>query len=182
MVKPSHGSGAVIVVSPDAPVDAVLPPPEHSWIYRHVRPEAVDADHLEQIGRHWLTQLYGQGPNREWAYGLVPRRILVEELLTGPDGSIPDDYKLFVFHQRCHFVQVDSGRFGRRTQDFYRPDWQWLELSGGPPWAETPQPRPERLDEMIARAEQLAQGTDFVRVDLYVVSDSGSPTASSSAS
>ena len=137
VVKPSHGSGAVIVVSPAAPADAALPPPQHSWVYRHVRPEAVDEDHLEQIGRHWLSQLYGQGPNREWAYGLVPRRILVEELLQGPGGSIPDDYKLFVFHQRCHFVQVDTGRFGRRTQDFYRPDWTRLAMSGGLPWAKT---------------------------------------------
>lgn len=171
VVKPSHGSGAVIVVSPDASADAVLPPPEHSWVYRHVRPEAVDDDHLEQIGRHWLSQLYGQGPNREWAYGFVPRRILVEELLTGPVGSIPDDFKLFVFHQQCHFVQVDTGRFGPRTQDFYSPDWQHLELSGGLPWAATPQPRPERLDEMITLAQQLARDTDFVRVDLYGLAD-----------
>ena len=171
VVKPSHGSGAVIVVSPDAPADAVLPAPAHSWVYRHVRPDSVDEDHLEQIGRHWLTQLYGQGPNREWAYGPVPRRILVEELLIGSDGSIPDDYKLFVFHQQCRYVQVDTGRFGRRTQDFYRPDWSRLDLSGGLPWAASPQPRPERLDEMITLAQQLARGTDFVRVDLYGLPD-----------
>jgi hypothetical protein len=171
VVKPSHGSGAVIVVSPDAPADAVLPPPQYSWVYRQVRPEAVDEDHLEQIGRHWLTQLYGQGPNREWAYGPVPRRILVEELLTCADRSIPEDYKLFVFHERCHFVQVDAGRFGRRTQDFYLPDWQRLELSGGLPWAATSPPKPERLEEMIDLAERLARGTDFVRVDLYGLAD-----------
>ena len=61
-------------------------------------------------------------------------------MLTGADGGIPDDYKFFVFHGRCRFVQVDTGRFGGRTQDFYRPDWERLELSGGPPGAPTAPP------------------------------------------
>ncbi|NQX26100.1 hypothetical protein HQQ81_01880 [Microbacteriaceae bacterium VKM Ac-2854] len=166
VLKPSHGSGAVIVVSPDAPVAETLPRPEWSWVYRHIRASAADQAQLVAIGRHWLGQLYGQGPNKEWAYGPIPRRILVEELLSGADGGIPDDYKLFVFHGRVHFIQVDAGRFGRRTQDFYRPDWEHLSLSGGPPWA-APRARPGRLEEMIAIAERLAAETDFVRVDLY---------------
>ena len=146
---------------------------QYSWVYRHVRPEAVDRDRLVQIAQHWRTQLYGQGPNRESAYGLVPRQTLVEELLRvhGRRGGDPDDYKLFVFHQQCRFIQVDSDRFGQRTQDFYRPDWQRLELSGGLPWAAQPQARPERLDDMIALAERLARDTDFLRVDLYALTD-----------
>jgi hypothetical protein len=171
VVKPTHGSGAVVVVSPNAPAEARLPALNGTWVYTHVRPEAIDRTELARVAGTWVTQLYGQGPNKEWAYGGVPRRILVEELLAGPDGAIPDDYKLFVFHQRCHVIQVDTGRFGRRTQDFYRPDWRRLELSGGPPAAPTPQPPPDRLAELIALAEQLAKDTDFVRVDLYVLPD-----------
>ncbi|GAB3456276.1 ATP-grasp fold amidoligase family protein [Kineococcus endophyticus] len=171
VVKPSHGSGAVVVVSPQAPADARLPVAHHSWVYRHVRPEHADRRHLVAIARHWTSQLYGQGPNREWAYGHVPRRVVVEELLQAPGGAVPDDLKLFVVHGRCHWVQVDSGRFGHRTQDFHRPDWEHLPLSGGPPWADPPHPRPERLEEAIALAEQLGEGTDFVRVDLYVLPD-----------
>ena len=116
-----------------------------------------------------MAQLYGQGPNREWVYGRMPRRVIVEELLTGADGAIPDDYKFFVFHGRCAFVQVDGGRFGRRTQDFFRPDWQHLPLRGGPPRAEPRPVRPACLAEMIEVAERLGVGTDFVRVDLYDV-------------
>ena len=171
VVKPTHGSGAVVVVSSAAPADARLPGPGGRWIYSHVRPESVDRKELAAVGAEWLEQLYGQGPNKEWAYGPVPRQILVEELLVGPDGGIPDDYKFFVFHQRVHFIQVDVGRFGPRTQDFYRPRWERIDLSGGPAWASTPQPPPPRLDEMIALAERLSQGTDFVRVDLYSLPD-----------
>jgi len=171
VVKPTHGSGAVLVVSPRAPAEARVPPPGGSWVYQHVRPAAVSPDELVQLATTWLEQLYGQGPNKEWAYGQVPRRILVEELLTGPGGGIPDDYKLFVFGQQCRFIQLDTGRFGGRTQDFFTPSWEHLPMSGGPPWATSPRPRPKQLTEMIDLAQRLARDTDFVRVDLYVIGD-----------
>ena len=171
VVKPTHGSGVAIVVSAGAPAAAVLPTERGSWVYRHVAPDVVERTQLVALAASWLAQLYGRGPNHEWVYGRVPRRIIVEELLAGADGAIPDDYKFFVFHGRCAYVQVDSGRFGRRTQDFFRPDWQHLPLSGGPPWAEPELAKPACLTEMIDVAERLGAGTDFVRVDLYLLPD-----------
>lgn len=171
VVKPTHGSGVAVVVSDAAPADARLPEARWGWVYRHVRPEHAPREHLVALGRSWLTQLYGQGPNREWAYGHVPRRVLVEELLVGADGDIPDDFKLFVFHGVCRYVQVDRGRFERRTQDFFTPDWEHLPLSGGNPWSDPVPQRPDRLEEMLAVAERLGQATDFVRVDLYLLPD-----------
>ena len=169
VVKPSHGSGVVVIVSPDAPVEARLPPPEAGWVYCHVRPGAVPIDDLVTLCTTWLSQLYGQGPNREWAYGRVPRRVIVEELLLDTNGNIPQDYKLFVFNGHCHYIQVDGGRFDQRTQDFFTPDWTHLPMSGGPAWATPPVPPPAQLREMIDVAQRLATDTDFVRVDLYVL-------------
>jgi hypothetical protein len=169
VVKPTHGSGAVVVVSPGARPDARLPHPANGWAYHHVRPGVVRPDELVALCGSWLGEYYGQGPNREWAYGLVPRRIIVEEFLAGPDGQIPDDYKLFVFNGRCAFIQVDRGRFGARTQDFFQPPWQHLAMSGGLPWATTQIPAPVQLQEMIDVAQMLGTDTDFVRVDMYVL-------------
>lgn len=169
VVKPTHGSGAVVVVSSDADPNATLPSIDACWAYTHVRPERADRSTLVDISQYWIEQLYGQGPNREWAYGAVPRRILVEEMLVKPNGKIADDYKLFVFHGRCEFVQVDAGRFERRSQDFYRRPWEWLPLSGGLPHSADELQQPECLAEMIEIAERLASDTDFLRVDLYVV-------------
>jgi hypothetical protein len=168
-IKPTHGSGAAILVSDDAPAEARLPSGRFSWVYRHVRPEFASREDVVRIANGWISQLYGQGPNREWVYGQIPRRVIVEELLVGADGAIPHDYKFFVFHGECAFVQVDTGRFGRRTQDFFRPDWQHVPLSGGPPWADPEPAEPVRLREMIDMAESLGVNTDFVRVDLYDV-------------
>jgi hypothetical protein len=169
VVKPTHGSGAAIVVSPRAPAEARLSAEPGSWRYEHVRAEHAARADVVRIAAGWVAQLYGQGPNREWVYGQMPRQIIVEEMLAGADGAIPDDYKFFVFGGRCAYVQVDSGRFGRRTQDFFRPDWTHLPLRGGPPWADPEPPRPHHLDEMIRLAERLSADTDFVRVDLYDV-------------
>jgi len=171
VVKPTHGSGAAIVVSPGGQGDTTLPLASEGWVYRHVRPDAVDSVHLAAVAEGWLGQLYGQGPNREWAYGLVPRQVLVEEFLTGRNGGVPDDLKFFVFHGRCHYIQVDAGRFGQRTQDFYDSAWCRLPLSGGPAWADPPHERPRALEEMISVAERLGADTDFVRVDLYDLGD-----------
>jgi hypothetical protein len=164
VVKPTHGSGVALVVSPEAPAEATLPPAQWGWVYRHVRPGAVDVDDLVAVASGWLEKLYGQGPNREWAYGHVPPRVIVEEKL---GRTIPDDHKFFVFHGTCRYIQVDAGRYGARTQNIFTPDWEHLPVSGGPPWADPPPERPVRLDEMIGLAEKLGAETDFVRVDLY---------------
>ncbi|HXH33483.1 MAG TPA: ATP-grasp fold amidoligase family protein [Plantibacter sp.] len=169
VVKPTHGSGAAVVVSPLAPDGARMPADPGSWQYSLVRPARADKRQLIDLASGWIAQLYGQGPNREWVYGQVPRRIIVEELLEGPGGAIPDDLKFFVFHGRCRFIQVDAGRFGGRTQDFFLPGWEHLPLSGGPPWASVEPPPPARLAEMISLSEHLGAETDFVRVDLYDV-------------
>ena len=117
VVKPTHGSGAAIVVSDRASCEARLPPEPGSWVYRHVRPEAAPREDVVRIARGWVAQLYGQGPNGEWVYGRMPRRLIVEEMLAGQDGAVPDDYKLFVFHGVCTFVQVDTDQMGESRMD-----------------------------------------------------------------
>lgn len=171
VVKPTHGSGAVVVVTAQAPSTARLPEPGGAWTYRQVRPGAFEPAELVRVGAEWLAGPFGGGDTQEWAYSRIPRRILVEELLSGLDGGLPADHKFFVFHGRCHYVQVVSGRFGRPTEDFYRPGWERLELKGAKRATKTPLPRPDRLGEMIRLAERLGAETDFVRVDLYALPD-----------
>ena len=51
VVKPSHGSGAVVVVSDAADLGARLPGVEACWSYIHVRPEHADRGQLTAIAR-----------------------------------------------------------------------------------------------------------------------------------
>ncbi len=171
VLKPTHGSGACLIVSSLAPADARLPSPQWGWVYSRVRPEHADPRQVEAIAGAWLAKSYGRGPNHEWAYGAAGRQLLVEELLTGPDGDVPADCKVFVFHGRATYVQVDGGRFGARTQDFFDRDWARLDLFGGHPGADRPPARPTRLDQILTMAERLSVGSDFVRVDLFDLPD-----------
>ena len=51
------------------------------------------------------------GPEvNEWWYTQVPPRLLIEEMLLEADGTIPSDYKCYVFNGTVRYVQVIDGR------------------------------------------------------------------------
>lgn len=167
VLKAAHASGGVVVVTEAADLTATLPDPRANWPHASVHPDRLDWDALRALGDEWLARSYGGGPYREWGYVHVPPRLVVEELLRTPDGTIPDDYKLFVFHGRCRLVQVDVDRFGDHRQQFFLPDWTPLDVELYAPRADVPPPPPRGLDEMLDVAARLGADTDFVRVDLY---------------
>jgi hypothetical protein len=168
VVKPTHGSGAGVLVSDHAPADARLPAPEWGWVYAHVRPEHAPREQLVKIATGWQRQLYGRGPNHEWAYGRAARRVLVEELLLADDGELAADHKVFVFHGRARFLQLDRARFGAHTCDFFEADGTPIDLTGAWPRSGAVL-EPRTVHDLVRVAERLGQDTDFVRVDLYVV-------------
>ena len=168
VVKPTHGSGAAIVVSDRAPREARLPSEQGSWVYRHVRPESAPREDVVRIARGWVAQLYGQGPNREWVYGRMLRRVTSRRCSPAQTARSPTTTSLRLPRQ----MRLRAGR--HRT---VRPAnagllparLQHVPLSGGPPWADPEPAKPARLSEMIGVAERLGADTDFVRVDLYDV-------------
>jgi len=146
-VKGSHGSSWQVRVPADGP-------PRWGRVERRVD--------------HWLGTTYGVRGG-EWHYAHMPRRILVEPHLGDP-GRMPDDYKLWVFHGRVHFVHwlTDRGtpEFGGRFLD---RDWNEAFRSFVFRTHERMPPRPRSFDTMLWIAETLAQDFTFVRVDLYDV-------------
>ncbi len=167
VAKPSHASGACVVVAGFAPPERELPATPVGWAELLVRPERLDLHRLAGHCRHWLAHRYGRG---QWCYRDVPRRVLVEERL-GDGAGIPLDYKFSVFNGRVRMIQVDSDRFQGHRRSLYTPSWerfpgrfQKYELT---PDVE----RPPRLDEMVEIAETLGAETDFVRVDLYAIGE-----------
>jgi hypothetical protein len=166
VVKPSHGSGACVVVADHAPAANVLPEAPVGWRSFVVRPDSLDWDALRALCADWLERRYQPW---EWAYRAVPPSIVVEELLLH-EGSIPNDYKVFVFHGRARLVQVDFDRYAGHARTLYTRDWKPLPVAyvypRGPDAA-----RPRLHDEMLAVAEALAAQLDFLRVDLYDLVD-----------
>jgi hypothetical protein len=166
VVKPTHASGAVVVVADFAPPDSSLRRTDAIWSKSIVRPESLDWSLLREIGDKWLSHRYLHEPS-EWAYQGVPARLLAEELLEDRGGVAPD-HKLCVFDGRAKMIEVHLDRFGVHTKCMYTTDWERIAAEWGHP-AGVDVDRPAALPEMIEIAERLGAGTDFVRVDLYVL-------------
>lgn len=167
--KASHGSGGAALVWEGAqrvplPRDAS----GFTWQRFLVHPDDLVRKDLARLCDRWLSLNYEYGPGRlpEWAYRDIPPRILVEQLLVTRDG-MPLDYKFFVFDGRCATVQVDRGRFEHHERDVFTPDWDLIPVRYNYPRPPVPAARPDNLEAMLAVAEALGAGVDFVRVDLY---------------
>jgi teichuronopeptide biosynthesis TupA-like protein len=164
VLKVSHASGGAVFVGEHA-ASQPIPEPPVGWEWLHVHPDCLDWDRLVALCRHWLGQRFE--PYREWAYSKVKPRILVEELLVS-EWRTPFEYKFYTFHGTPEMVVVPVGRFGDVASTLYSPGWERLDYKFvDPPGPDIP--RPAELDEMIAIVERLADGIDFVRVDLYNV-------------
>jgi hypothetical protein len=147
-VKASHGSGWLVRVPADNPV---------KWA------------RVERKVDTWLSSTYGENGG-EWHYARMPRRILVEPHLGDPERW-PEDYKLWVFHGRVHFVHWLTGNgtpgyAGRYLDRDWSPvPFRSLKFATHP----FVPPRPESWDRMVWIAEEIGREFRFVRVDLYEV-------------
>jgi len=145
VVKATHGSGWVRIVHNKA---------------------ALDTANLVATCNRWLMRSF-YDVHHEWPYKNIVPRIMVEEFIDDGHAQAPDDYKLFVFGGRVHFIQVDTDRFVGHRQGFFSPDWTKQQVTHGTPEICGDVPRPKHLQQMIAAAEVLAREIEFVRVDFY---------------
>ncbi|MGI6236598.1 MAG: ATP-grasp fold amidoligase family protein [Candidatus Excrementavichristensenella sp.] len=111
--------------------------------------------------------------SREWPYLAVKPRILVEQFLEGPNGSVPLDYKFLCFDGEPKYVIVDVDRYkdggdGHR-RNFYDLNWVRQDMLNRHPGYDGEVPRPTCLEEMIGVARALSQGIPHIRIDLYEV-------------
>jgi hypothetical protein len=151
IIKVNHGSGQNMLVEDKNTID---------WkkVYKKLN--------------KWLrTNHYFSG--REWPYKYVKPMITVEALLRDEKGQLPLDYKFHCFkHGTEHeiLIQVDVDRFTKHTRNFYDINWQLQPFSLHYPNYHGQLEEPRNFSEMIHAVRKLAQGFDFVRVDLYNVS------------
>ena len=145
VVKPTHGSGWVEVVTGKSTLDRAA---------------------LIETCRGWLQQSFYE-VTREWVYKHIEPRILVEEFIDDGTGGPPIDYKLFVFAGRVELIQVDTDRFTGHRRRLYTPAWKKLDVRLRYRDIHADLPQPPHLAEMIAAAETLGKDLDFIRADFY---------------
>jgi hypothetical protein len=114
----------------------------------------------------WLNSVYSK---REWVYTQITPKIMLEEALAQRGGGEFKDYKFHVFHGEVKAVLFLCPT--NRTKYIYiyfDRDWQVLKIYSpdGNTLDAIPE-KPEKYSKMVKIAEKLADGLDFVRVDLY---------------
>jgi hypothetical protein len=119
------------------------------------------------MSHHMVRNHYYQ--TREKQYKSITPRILIEKLLVDSEQP-PMDYKFFCFNGTARFVQVDIDRHTNHTRNLYDRDWTKIPVTFCYENGRDIE-KPQRLDEMLAMAEKLANIFYFVRVDFYAVGD-----------
>ena len=103
----------------------------------------------------------------EWAYAMVQQKFYAEELFVEASGRVPDDFNIHAFAGRVLTISMIHDRFGNRNhislnRDLSRTDTVWEEYSSDY------EPEFDAVHhKLVDIAECLAQGIDYVRVDLF---------------
>jgi hypothetical protein len=103
----------------------------------------------------------------EWAYRDIPPTLIVEEMLTEPDGAMAADWKFYTFDGRAEFLAVNVDQSTQRKVNFYERNLTRLPLRRGRPNGPTDPRFPDNIELMFSLAERLGRDLDFVRVDMY---------------
>ena len=145
VIKTNHGSGGNILVRDK---------------------NNFDLGEVKRLLKKWTnTNYYNAG--REWVYKDIKPRIFCEELLTDNNGNVPNDFKIFCFNGKAHYIQVDLDRFSKHERIFYDRNWIKQPFNILYPYSARELTKPKCLDLMLDLAEKIAVGIPFARIDFY---------------
>lgn len=119
--------------------------------------------------KFWLHRNYAYSSGLELHYKDIPPKIVIEEYIENGEDEL-FDYRFFCFSGKAYsiWIDVDSGKPTHR-RNIYDLDWNLLPIKVNYPNDASLERKPEHLKEMIELAEQLSEGINMVRVDLYEV-------------
>jgi hypothetical protein len=124
-LKSSHASGQVMLVGAD---------------------DAPDFATMQARAAAWLAEPYGV-EQCEPGYAKVPRRLMVEAMVTADTGGVPEERRLFVFDGKVAVINtvfVEDGKV--RNGAFHTPAWERLDWYFNRRVAQD-FPRPPALDD-----------------------------------
>jgi hypothetical protein len=145
VIKPTHLSGSVRIV---------------------LNRSTLDCAELIAQCQEWLRRDYYR-ETMEWAYKGITPQIMVEEFIDEGRGEPPTDYKAFVYHGRVALIHADFDRFIDHKRRVFDRSWNRLGFDIQFPDVGREVKAPPHLREMVAAAETLGRGLNFIRIDFY---------------
>jgi TupA-like ATPgrasp len=162
-VIPTLWQGSELPMTPEWPVPFVLKSRHGCNQNIFFRNEIDNWLPAREKAHRWLLYSYGKWLD-EWLYSHIPRGLLIEPYV-GERDRLPIDYKIYTFAGQATHVQVHLDRGSRHRWMLFDRNWKRVSAVSA-----DPDPlRPRSLQAMIAAAEALGQGFDFVRNDFYEI-------------
>ena len=164
ILRVSHASGGSVITW-DGPASAGQG--HHVWVRRAYSTADLDWARITAELDRCLDHDFGWDM-LEWGYFHVPPLVVADRLYRGPEGGVPDDLSLYVFHGRVEVIRQtnDRQRDTERAAGSYDRDWKPLPIDGKPKPVRFP--RPTDLDQAIELAEALCVGGETMRVDFLL--------------
>ena len=137
------------------------------WVLLVDNKAALDRKAARKSVNRWMRTNYYVN-SREYFYKDVKPRIMIEEFLEEPSGAPVIEFRFFVYDGAVKFLTVHRSN----TLGGPRSNTRFNRALEKIPSAEPPEPTPEvvmppNIEQMFDLASKLAQGFDFIRVDLY---------------
>lgn len=132
--------------------------------------ESLDREKTLHTLRKWLNENYCEDflIGIEWGYKNIKPRLIIETFVK-EKGKYPVDYKFWCFSGHVESISVHFNRFEKHTTRSFDGNFEPGGLKFQLPLYIGEYQRPSNYKEMIFVAESLANGFDFMRVDLYSV-------------
>ncbi len=162
-ITPTLWQGETLPASPAFQMPAILKARHGCNQYTLLRDVTLASEWsaLRDRSARWMAGPYGKWLD-EWAYAGVPRGLIAEPLL-GDGRTLPLDYKIYVFGGHATHVQVHLDRANNHRWILHDRAFRPLAVAQDQPAA------PRSLAAMLAAAETLAKGHEFLRVDFFEI-------------
>jgi len=142
-----------------------------SWVIVVRDKRTLDIPQTREKLNSWLAINFAFVTGLELHYMSIQPKIIAEEYMENAEGDL-FDYKLWYFDGKLHSIMfLSERRTGGLKMSYYSPDWERIDLSYDYPRHDKLAEKPQKLDEMIALSNRIAEGFAHVRVDLYLLND-----------
>lgn len=130
----------------------------------------LDLEDARRKFQTWMGLNFAYRNGLELHYMNIRPRIIAEEYLENDHDDL-HDYKVFCFGGKAQHIMYLTDRKTGMKMSFYDLEWNKQNFVYTFPLNDQEVPRPQRLEELIAVSEKLAQGFAHARVDFYILND-----------
>ena len=149
VIKTNHGCGYIIIVKDKTQMDRAMT--------------------IRKL-KKWLGENYGRDRSLgiEWGYKNIKPTIIIESFI-GENEKAPIDYKFSCFSGRAEYITLHIDRFENYSIEILDRNFEPHTFAMlVPQWRNGIRyQRPPNFEKLLQLAEDLANGFDFIRVDLY---------------